>query len=102
MADLHLLSTENLSGLGMRRLTEQLRQAHEAGADLGPRAPHIRAAAPICRNMAQELRRATQEPNLTNPNHKLLDTAAEEILLDLADAIERLANLAAEFPDEHQ
>ncbi|MFF8802834.1 MULTISPECIES: hypothetical protein [unclassified Methylobacterium] len=64
--------------------------------------PHIHAAAPVCRDKVHKQRQAAQELHPSNSAHKLFDAAAEEILLSLADAIERLADLAADFPQQNQ
>lgn len=76
-----------------------LREAHAAGADLGSRAPHIQAAGTTLSAMARALREAARQPFSAQPEPKLFCSEAEQHLLDLAGAIERLADLAAGFPD---
>jgi hypothetical protein len=99
MADIHPLPTRRLSGACLRHVTEQSRQAHEAGVDVGSWVPHIHAAADTFRQLAEELRRAVEALLAARPSAGPADRAAEAALRRCIAGAERLAELAAAFPN---
>lgn len=99
MADVLPLPTRALSASGLQRVLGQLRQAHETGADLGPRAPHIQAGITSLREMARALRLSAQQPRSAQPGPKLFSPGTEQHLLDLASTVEHLADCAAAFSE---
>jgi len=98
MADIHPLPTHRVSGVGLRRVTEQLRQAHEAGVDLGSRVPHIHAAADAVRHLIEELRGTVEALIASRGMAGPVDHAVEAALRRYIADAERLAELAAAVP----
>ncbi|POR39928.1 hypothetical protein [Methylobacterium sp. V23] len=56
--------------------------------------PHIRASVPVYRDLARELRLAAEELHALNLEHKIFNVAAEDTILNFANSLDRLADLA--------
>lgn len=98
MADIHLLPLSGLDSDHIKRLTDNLAAAFEAGEELGSRVPHIRASAPVFLRMASELQSAADHLSTVFDRSGLREPTAIAALEHLVERCRALSRAAAGFP----